>query len=595
MPEQSISRPYSRILHYDAGTGKVRVEEFGLRSEHLGGSGLTAALYASFQLTQVAADADEQPIIFAVGPLTGLFPLMSKCVCGFRSPYTGQWTESHAGGRLALALRFAGYDALVITGRAPELCCLVLGSHTIRSYPVPFLRGADVFTTGKYMRRIVQGFSGHRSSFRIGPAGENGVAFACINVDSFRHFGRLGAGAVLGQKNIKGIQVLGDGALSLPGGKTYPALVKELHAKVTTTPLMRKYHDLGTPENLEPLNELNALPWRNLQKTSDPAIATITGERMAKDFLLRQSACAGCPVGCIHIALLREKFGQEHDYCYKQVPYDYEPLFALGTMLHITEPQAALTLMDATEKTGLDCMSAGVALAWATEAFEKGLISEKETLIPLAFGELSGYEDALRHLAARSNPFYRLLGQGTMAAAKNYGGEDFACVLGQEMAGYATGEVFFAAQSMGFRHSHLDSGGYSFDQTAKEKDAGAAVRFLVQDEHDRVILTSMVACLFARKLYTLETLQSCLASVGLDAVAGNLSQAGAAMQALRWRLKCATGFAPEKAHIPRRYTEITTWKGKVDSAYMQDIQERYAREILRMAKAASPSADGSGS
>ncbi len=580
----AVNRPFSRVLHYNATTGKSRIEEFGLRSGHLGGSGLAAALYASMNLSSLPAGAEEQPIIFAVGPLAGLFPLMSKVVCGFRSPYTGEWAESHAGGRLALALRFAGYDALAITGRAPLLSCLVVGDRRITSHDVEFLRGADVFVTGKYMRRLAGGFSGHRSSLRIGPSGENGVAYAGINVDSFRHFGRLGAGAVLGAKNIKGIQVLGGGAMPLPGGKAYPALHKEIYAAVTSTPMMRKYHDLGTPENLEPLNELNALPWRNLQKTSDPGIASISGERIADELLLRQSACSGCPVGCIHIAMLREQFGPEHDFSYKQVPYDYEPLFALGTMLHLTDPTQVLTLMDLTEKTGLDCMSSGVALAWATEALEKGLIGEKEALVPLAFGEWKGYEAALGHISARSNEFYRLLGQGAMAAARQYGGADFACVLGQEMAGYATGEVFFVAQAMGFRHSHLDSGGYSYDQTAKEKSVESAVRFLIDDEKDRVILTSMVACLFARKVYSGDRLRECLASLGMDDIAASLDASGAAMQRLRWRLKDATGFKTENVRIPKRYTEIVTWKGGIDTDYMAALQKAYGEAITNMAK-----------
>lgn len=580
-----INRPFSRVLHYDASTGTARTEEFGSRAEHLGGSGLAAALYASMDLARLPADAEEQPIIFAVGPLTGLFPMMSKCVCAFRSPYTGQWAESHAGGRLALALRFAGYDALVISGRAAELSCLIIGGRMIKTVPVPFLRGADVFRTGKYLRKLVSGVSGHRSTIRIGPAGEKGVAFACINVDSFRHFGRLGSGAVLGAKNIKGIQIIGDLSLSLPGGKAYPALSKTLHAKVTATPLMRKYHDLGTAENLEPLNELKALPWRNLQRTTDPGIGELTGERMAENLLLRQSACAGCPVGCIHIALLREQFAPDHDYLYKQVPYDYEPLFSLGTMLHLTDPAQVLSLMDETEKSGLDCMSAGVALAWAAEACEKGLIGEKETLTPLAFGEWKGFETALRHLANRTNDFYRLLGQGALAAARQYGGEDFACVLGQEMAGYATGEVFFVAQALGFRHSHLDSGGYSYDQSAegKDKNAAAAVAYLVKDETARVQLNCMVSCLFARKLYSGEALEECLDSVGLGEAASALLPATEAMRDLRWKLKRDTGFIPENIVIPKRFQEVVTWKGGIDVEYMRAIREGYTDAILHMA------------
>ena len=122
-------------------------------------------------------------------------------------------------------------------------------------------------------------------------------------------------------------------------------------------------------------------------------------------------------------------------------------------------PSRCSRLIDVTEKMGLDVMSAGVALAWATEALEKGLISERETLLPLRFGEPETYKQALAHLGRGENDFYRLLGKGALKAAKQYGGEDFACVLGQEMAGYATGEVFFTSQALGFRHSHLDAGG----------------------------------------------------------------------------------------------------------------------------------------
>jgi aldehyde:ferredoxin oxidoreductase len=95
--------------------------------------------------------------------------------------------------------------------------------------------------------------------------------------------------------------------------------------------------------------------------------------------------------------------------------------------------------------------------------------SEKETIARLAFGDTESYKQAMQHLGEGSNDFYRLLAQGTLKAAEHYGGKDFACVLGQEMGGYATGEVFFVSQALGLRHSHLDAGGYSYDQKQKEK------------------------------------------------------------------------------------------------------------------------------
>lgn len=584
-----IDNPFSRVLHVDLDTGLSRVLRFGERAGHLGGSGLAAALYAEYGLPDAPALDPRQPLIFAVGPLTGFFPLMSKVVCGFRSPYTGEWAESHAGGRLGLSLRFAGYDALMITGAARTLSALAVGARSVDVHDVPYLRGADVFSTGKHLRRFGKASSGHRSCIRIGPAGENGVGYACINVDSFRHFGRLGAGSVMGAKNLKGIVVMGDGVYELPESKAYSKLMRDLFKDVTATDKMKKYHDLGTPANLLALNELKALPWNNLQKTTDERIDGISGETFAERFLLRQTACAGCPVGCIHIGLLRQQFASDHEFLYKQVSYDYEPIFAQGSMIGITSAADVLALLDETEKLGLDCMSAGVALAWVAEALEKGAVTEAETIVPIRFGEVQGFLEALRHIAMGSNEFYRALGAGTLKAADAYGGADYACVLGQEMAGYATGEVFFVAQAYGFRHSHLDTGGYSWDQSAKEKNARKAVDFLVDDEYKRTLINSMVSCMFARASYGPERIAECLDSLGLGDVAANLATAGRNMQNLRWSLKCRTGFDVHAVRIPKRFTEVVTWKGGIDMAYMEELRGMYAQEILRMASQAENS------
>ncbi len=213
---------------------------------------------------------------------------------------------------------------------------------------------------------------------------------------------------------------------------------------------------------------------------------------------------------------MRERFLKENRYLYRQVSYDHEPMFAVGSMLAVTDCFAVLAIIDMAEKMGLDVMSAGVALAWATEATEKGIISEKETIVRLCLwrcSRLSGRPWSIWQQGA--NEFYRLLGQGTLKAAARYGGEEFACVLGQEMAGYATGEVFFVSQALGFRSSHLDAGGYSYDQKHTDKDVADAIRFLEDDERERVLLTSMVSCLFARNVYTPELLARCLNAVGL--------------------------------------------------------------------------------
>ena len=577
-----MMRQEFRVLIFNASEGRGKIVILDGRNEVAGGSGLAAMLYNKYGYPKLPWNDAAQPLIFAIGPLTGLFPLMSKMVCSFKSNYHNEYTESHAGGRAALALRFADLDALVLVGRAKQLSCLFIGANHLELREASFLRGLDTESSGKLIRKMCREGDGHRSIMRIGPAGEGGLAMAAINVDTYRHFGRMGGGAAMGAKNIKGIVIHGDCAFDAPSDKAYRVKYQEIYSKVTSTEMMRKYHNLGTAANLQGLNDLSSLPWRNLQQTADPAISKITGEAFADAALLRNGACSGCPVGCIHIGFFREKMAMDNRYHYHQVAYDYEPIFAAGTMLGVTDTFDVLRILEAMEKAGLDAMSAGVALAWATEATERQLITAKETLLPLTFGDAKSYQQAALHLGSGSSDFYRLLGQGTLAAARVYGGSEFACVLGQEMAGYATGELFFAAQTLGFRHSHLDTGAYSYDQKNKDQDVMKAVDFLMDDEPGRVFLTSMVGCLFARSVYTEEELAQCLAAVGFAGLAGSIPAVSENIRRLRWQVRASTGFAPENFSIPKRFYQVKTWKGPINKIYLDQLKEEYGRRIMAL-------------
>lgn len=574
-------RDFFRVMLVNLTTGKTNIIERPGRSEYLGGTGLAARLFEEFGHMDRDWDDPEQPVIFAIGPLTGYFPLMSKTCCAFRSPYHNQYTESYAGGKSALSLRFADLDALVVVGKAPRLTALCVGSRRVETRDVEYMRGFDAIHTGRVLRKIFPG-SGRRSIMRIGPAGENLSTYACINVDTYRHFGRMGGGTAMGVKNLKAICLLGDRGFQLPDNKEYPKLYKHIYQQLTTTEMMSKYHGLGTAVNINPLNELKSLPWKNLQQTSNSEAEKISGEKFADDTLLRNAACAGCPVGCIHVGFVREQFQANNQYLYRQVGYDYEPIFACGGMLEVTDAGEVLRILDVIEKEGLDCMSAGVALAWATEATEKGVISDEQTLVKLNWGDSEAYMQAVEYLGRPPNEFYSLLAKGTMRAADAYGGEDYACVLGQEMAGYATGEVFFVSEALGFRHAHLDAGGYAWDQKHEDKDVEAALDFLVNDGRERIVLNCMVGCLFSRGVYKDELLAEAMDSVGYGSLNGTMDEIGRRVQKLRWRLRVGMGYDPYAQKIPKRYSEITTWKGPIDTEYMEALRQGYAARIMAL-------------
>jgi aldehyde:ferredoxin oxidoreductase len=287
-------------------------------------------------------------------------------------------------------------------------------------------------------------------------------------------------------------------------------------------------------------------------------------------------------VGCIHLGFFRDKFKEDARYLYHQVPYDYEPIFAAGTMLGVTNCFDVLRILEDFERVGVDAMSAGVALAWATEAVERGLVSERETIVSLKFGDAAAYQVAAGYLGTGYNDFYRLLGGGTLKAAAVYGGAEFACVLGQEMAGYATGSLYFAAQSLGFRHSHLDTGAYSYEQKHHDREVEKAVDFLIDDEPGRVLLTSMVACLFARSVYDTETLARCLSAIGLETLAASLEEAAERIRRLRWQVRIATGFTPDDIEIPKRFYSVATLHGPVDGLYLDRLKVEYGRRIMEL-------------
>ena len=290
-----LNTDHIRILHVDLATGDTRVEERqDLYRDFLGGTGVAVKLLAEL----VHEDKDPldpaQPVIFAIGPLTTIFPVVTKAVATFRSPLTGEYGESHAGGQFASALRYAGYDSLVITGAASRLVYLVINGDKIEIRPADAMAGMNVIETGRIIRDRIRG-AGHRSILRIGPAGERGIAYASLNVDTFRHFGRLGLGAVLGSKNLKAVAVIGQQHLELPAdSRSYKKVYASIYDRVLHTDAMAKYHELGTPANVVPLNELGALPTYNVRQGYFGEADEIGGEAFAQGELITKRACAGC-------------------------------------------------------------------------------------------------------------------------------------------------------------------------------------------------------------------------------------------------------------------------------------------------------------
>ncbi len=569
---------YIRVLYIDLNNNRVRIENREDLKRYLGGVGVAAKLLEENLLPEADALDPRQPVVFANGALSTIFPVVTKTAAMFKSPLTGELGESYAGGRMAMSMQMAGYDAIVITGKHKRPTYLSINTHDIAFKDARAFKGVNGNEIGRMIRARETG-AGKRSIIRIGPAGENLVSFASVCVDTYRHFGRLGLGAVLGSKNLKAISISGDRSIPIQNHKEYIKAFKAIFEKSTDTELMAKYHDLGTPVNVEPLNAAGALPTLNLQQGRFDGADAISGEAFAENHLVKKVACTGCPVGCIHVGQYRVEFDKGYEYESVSVGYDYELIFSLGSFLGIDNPRDILRMIDKVEEAGLDAMSAGVALGWATEAFENGLVSESDTLVPLAFGDTERYLAAIEYLAEPKNEFYKTLGKGVQKASEKYGGQEFAmAIAGNEMPGYHTGYGSLVGAAVGARHSHLCNGGYSVDQSNSEFDKEKWVDALYKEEVERCMLNSLTICLFARKVYDRETILMALKSIGWNMTDEELTEISREIYKTKLRMKESMGFDVEKIKLPERFFQTESMNGMLDRNVAQEMIAMYQRK-----------------
>ncbi|RLE44946.1 aldehyde:ferredoxin oxidoreductase [Candidatus Woesearchaeota archaeon] len=563
------SDPIKRVLYVDLTHKKYWVEDRrDLFEKYIGGTGVAINLL----FEEVPKNSDplgpENAIIFAIGPFTATYPTGSKTVAMFKSPLTGNLGESHAGGRSAVAMRMAGYGAIVIKGKSDIPVWLSIQRDRVYFRDARAIWGMSSSLTVARIIRDNEPASGYRTIMRIGRAGERMVRYAGVITETYRHFGRLGLGAVFGSKKLKAVVISGERSIPVYNKQAYRKVYKEIFDAMVKSPLMKKYHDLGTPINVLRLDKIKALPTMNLKKTSFEYAKYLSGEYLAENFLGRRTSCTHCPVACIHLAALREPY-EDEPYFYKTtfVGYDYEPIYSLGTMLGIKEPEGFLKLHDEVDRIGLDAMSAGVVLAWATEALERGIITTKETDgLELKWGDYETYIDALEKIVEQPNEFYSALARGVDYASKVYGGREFALSFGgNEMPGYHTGPAAHISFLIGSRHSHLDAAGYSLDQKTigKELTPEEIVEKLVTEERWRQILSSLVVCFFARGVYKPDMVIRAFEALGVETTEDELKKLGKEIHLLKYKYKFQEGFDLDNIHIPKRIFETVSPHGLI--------------------------------
>ncbi|MBS7622480.1 aldehyde ferredoxin oxidoreductase family protein [Candidatus Bathyarchaeota archaeon] len=508
-----VSGYAGKILRVDLTAQSISTEQLGeddLR-RFIGGSGLGSKIVYSELDPDIHPLSPENLLVFMTGPLTGTASPSSGryCVCT-KSPLTGLWAEAHAAGYWGPELKFAGFDGVILEGRAesPLYLSIVDGQADLRD--ASKLWGRDTYTTETLLREELKDESLKVAS--IGQAGERGVLFASIMNDYGRAAGRCGVGAVMGSKNLKAIAVRGTRLKVIPAAKDsmLNEFLRRIYVTIRSYPTTQIYASYGTDGIMSMMHEYGDVPIKYFTRGSWPqGIEKISGEAMAKTILKRQWACYRCLIACGRQVIIqgsgpdREGAGPEYETC-----------ASLGALCLNSDLNVIAAGNDLCNRYGIDTISAGSVIAFAMECYEKGLISTKDTGgLALDWGDGEVIIKLLNQIGLNQG-FGAVLAKGVRSAAAEIGGsaQDFALhVKGLEMPMHDPR----AFKGLGLQYAtshrgacHLRGLVYHVEQGERIPDLGIHKRYqrlttedkafpviALQNWHD--VLDSLIMCKFA--------------------------------------------------------------------------------------------------
>jgi aldehyde:ferredoxin oxidoreductase len=422
-----------RLLFVELDTGSLAIEPLSpdMARRFVGGYGLGAKVLWDRQRPGADPLGPENTLGFVTGPLTGsLTPFSGRYVVVGKSPLTGTWGDANSGGFFGPQLKFAGFDAVFFTGVAPRPTYLYVEDGRAELRDAGPLWGLDTAETEAWLK------AAHGSKVRstcIGPAGEKQALISCVINDRGRAAARSGLGAVMGSKRLKAVAVQGSGKVPLAQPERVKALRKECLAGLTDyAGLLKAYGTPGEALDLYLIGRAPVKNWSGSTPEDFPDPQALGGDAVIA-FERRKFTCWGCPVGCGGFVTVDQgpfAVAEGHK-------PEYETLAAFGTNCLNADPASICKLNDLCNRYGLDTISAGSAVAFAMECFERGLITTADT------GGLSlGWGDAvamvqLTEQMGRREGFGALLAHGVQAAARRIGqgAEEFAVHFGGQEPG----------------------------------------------------------------------------------------------------------------------------------------------------------------
>jgi aldehyde:ferredoxin oxidoreductase len=404
-------------------------------AEHyIGGEGLCARILWNEMKPGVDPFDPANKIIFASGPLQGTkCPSTSRLCVGTKSPLTNGFTRTFAGGDAGYEFKRSGFDAIIVEGKSEKPVYVWIKDSDVEIRNADFVWGMNTGDTQKYIKKAT---NSEAKILCIGPSGERLVRFACI-ITGIGAFGRGGAGAVMGSKNLKALSMRGKNEVKVARPDDFQAAVKETYKNFKRNKeLARDWRQFGTVSMVDTIENAGHWPTKNWQRGTFPG----SDDRLysvpwRKEMVKKDHACISCPVFCRKITLAKDGLFVGH---VSEGP-EYEAVWSFGPQCGNLDPKAITAADRYCDELGVDTISCGNTIGFAMELYEKGIISKKDTEgIELTYGNTLAMVDMIRKIGYRSG-FGNILAEGVKRASEMIGGgsEKYAMhVKGLELPGY---------------------------------------------------------------------------------------------------------------------------------------------------------------
>jgi aldehyde:ferredoxin oxidoreductase len=459
------------ILRIDLSVGSAAVEPLNMEWawRYVGGKGLLLRYLWEEVPPQVDPWAPENPIILMTGPFAGTcVTTASRLVIGCKSPTTGILNDSYVGGSFAPEMKFAGYDAIIISGQSPAPVVV-----TIKDDAVEFVPAAGKYwgmKTSEIEAALRADFDSDARVLSIGPAGENQIGAACISTDQFHKAGRGGHGALMGRKNLKALAIRGTGAVSVGDARAFLADLYRVQTDYILTGDNLWGHEEGTPILAQIMSDAGVIPTRNWSVGTFEQIENINSDAFLK-VRTKNRACYQCALGCrqFHEAGGVKGEGPE-----------YETIALCGANCGIGDIEALMTFNALCDEWGLDTVSSGSVTGLAMDLTEQGVRD-----FGLHFGDAAGYL-SVPELLAKKEGVGAELALGARALAAKYGRPKLAMeVKNMELPGYDPRGAF----GMGLAYATSDRGGCHMRTypIAAEVISGALAPDTLEGKAERII------------------------------------------------------------------------------------------------------------